>query len=242
MLVISILIYFFIYISFLVSTPKTTYTISPPHACQPTHSSFSVLAFPYTGASSLHRTKGLSSHWCPTRPSSATYAAGVMGPSLCATWLVVYCLETQGLLVGSYWCSYYGDAKPFSSLGPSSSSFIGDPVLSPIVGWQQWPPYLSSTGRAHQETAFFIRPLLASTCWHRQECLSLVVVYGMDPLVGHSLDGPSFHLSSEFCLCNSFHAYFVPHSEKHRSLHTLVFLLELHVFYELYLGYPKLLG
>jgi hypothetical protein len=28
--------------------------------------------------SSLHRTKDLSSHWCLTRPSSATYAAGAM--------------------------------------------------------------------------------------------------------------------------------------------------------------------
>jgi hypothetical protein len=47
------------------------------------------LAFPYTGASSLHSTKDLSSHWCPTRPSSATYAAEAMGPSMCTPWLVV---------------------------------------------------------------------------------------------------------------------------------------------------------
>jgi hypothetical protein len=33
----------------------------------PVGSCFPVLAFPYTGASSLHRTKSLSSHWCPTR-------------------------------------------------------------------------------------------------------------------------------------------------------------------------------
>ena len=47
----------------------------PPPAHQPTHSRFPVLAFPYTRESSLHRTKGLSSHWCLTRPSSASYAA-----------------------------------------------------------------------------------------------------------------------------------------------------------------------
>jgi hypothetical protein len=35
--------------------------------------------------------------------------------------------------------------------------------------------------------------------------------------VGHSLDGPSFHLSSELWLCYSFHGYFVPHSKKERS-------------------------
>jgi len=45
----------------------------------PTTSLLPTLAFPYTGAWSLHRTKGLFSHWCPTRPSSATYAAWAIG-------------------------------------------------------------------------------------------------------------------------------------------------------------------
>jgi hypothetical protein len=43
---------------------------------------------PNTRASSLHRSKGLSSHWCPTRPSSATYSARAMGPSMCTLWLM----------------------------------------------------------------------------------------------------------------------------------------------------------
>jgi hypothetical protein len=47
-----------------------------------------------------------------------------------------------------------------------------------------------------------------------QECLGLVVVYEMGPWVGQSLDGPSLGLSSELCLCNSFHGYFVPHSKE----------------------------
>jgi hypothetical protein len=38
---------------------------------------------------SLHKTKGLSSHSCPTRQSSATYKAGAMSPSLYTLWLVV---------------------------------------------------------------------------------------------------------------------------------------------------------
>jgi hypothetical protein len=38
--------------------------------------------FPYTGASSLHRTKGLFSHWCLKRPSSAIYVSGAMDSSL----------------------------------------------------------------------------------------------------------------------------------------------------------------
>jgi hypothetical protein len=75
-----------------------------------------------------------------------------------------------------------------------------------------------------------------------QWCLGLVVVYGMDAWVGQFLDGPSFHLSSEFCLCNFFHGYFVPHSKKEQSIHTVVFLiLEFHVFCKLYHGYSKFL-
>ena len=37
-----------------------------------------------------HQTfKGPRSLWCLTRPSSATFAAGVIGPSMCTLWLVV---------------------------------------------------------------------------------------------------------------------------------------------------------
>jgi hypothetical protein len=62
---------------FLVSPLKIPYPIPPlprvfPHL--PTHSHFYGLMFPYTGASSLQRTKGLSSHRCPTRASFATYS------------------------------------------------------------------------------------------------------------------------------------------------------------------------
>ena len=48
--------------SFLVSPLKTPYSLPHPPAHQPTYSCFLALAFPYTGAWSLHRTKGLSSH------------------------------------------------------------------------------------------------------------------------------------------------------------------------------------
>jgi hypothetical protein len=37
---------------------------------------------PYTQVLSIHSTKGLFSHCCPTRLFSATYAAGAMGPSM----------------------------------------------------------------------------------------------------------------------------------------------------------------
>jgi hypothetical protein len=69
-----------------------------------------------------------------------------------------------------------------------------------------------------------------------QWCQRLEVDYGMDPCIWQSLDGPSFHLSSKFCLCNSFHGSFVPISRKGQSVHTLVFiLLEFHAFSKLYL-------
>jgi hypothetical protein len=63
-----------------------------------------------------------------------------------------------------------------------------------------------------------------------QWCQHLEADYGMDPWVWQSLDGPSFHLSSKLCLCNSFHGCFVTNSKKGQSVHTLVFvLLEFHV-------------
>ena len=40
------------------------------------------LPFPYAGSLRLHRTKDLPSLW-QIRPSSATYAAGAIGPSMC---------------------------------------------------------------------------------------------------------------------------------------------------------------
>ena len=51
----------------------------------------------------------------------------------------------------------------------------------------------------------------------------------MDPWVWQSLDAPFFHLSSKFCLCNSFHGCFVPNSKKGQSVHTLVFILRKHL-------------
>jgi hypothetical protein len=47
---------------FLVTPQKTPYPLFPSPAHQPTHSCFLALEFPYTGASSLYRTKGFSSH------------------------------------------------------------------------------------------------------------------------------------------------------------------------------------
>jgi hypothetical protein len=79
-----------------------------------THSCLSTLTSPYAGASNLHRNKGLSSHWCHIRSSSATYVSGAMDSSIYTGWLVVYSLVALGGPV-SWYCSFYGVAVPFSS-------------------------------------------------------------------------------------------------------------------------------
>jgi hypothetical protein len=88
---------------FLVYPQEAPYPILPPPASMrmlPHPGIYSCptgLTFPYTGVSSLHRTKVsplIDVH--PTRPSSTTYVAGAMGPSMCILWLVVKSLGTLG--------------------------------------------------------------------------------------------------------------------------------------------------
>jgi hypothetical protein len=67
--------------------------------------------------------------------------------------LVVMSLGAMGVLVGSYCYSSYGAASSLSSFGPFSSSSTGDLVLSPMVGREHPPLYLSGTSGASQETA-----------------------------------------------------------------------------------------
>jgi hypothetical protein len=134
-----ILAIFFIYISNVIPFPgfpsrTSLYPSSPPiPAHQHTHSCFLALAFPDSEAQSLHRTKGLSSHLWPTRPSSAIYAARAMSPSICTL---------VGSLVPGSSGGTYGAANPFSSLGAFSNSSIGDPVLSSMVDCEHSPLYL----------------------------------------------------------------------------------------------------
>jgi hypothetical protein len=68
-------LFYWIFSSFtfqMLSSKSPIHSLCP--APQPTHSCFMTLAFPCTGAYGLLKTKGLSSHWWLTRPSSATYA------------------------------------------------------------------------------------------------------------------------------------------------------------------------
>jgi hypothetical protein len=164
---------------------------------------------------------------------------------------VVSCLRGQGFfhhfkmtfqwVHSEYWCNNsccHFTANPISSLGPFFSSTIADPVLSPMVGWEHPPLYLSGNGRASQETA------ISGSCQQ-----ALVGIYnsvwiwwqymGWIPRWGSLFMAfPSVCLCSTFFLCISSHGYFVPPSKKDWSIYTLVFLLlELHVICELYLGY-----
>jgi hypothetical protein len=149
-------------------------------------------------------------HMIFARPRSSPPIDGQLGHPL-----LHMQLETQlwGVLVSSYCLSSYRVADPFSSLGIFSSSFIGGPVFHPIDDCDHPLLYLPGTSIASQEIAVTgsCQLNLADIC---NKCLGLVVVYGMYPRVGQSLDGPFFHLSSKLCLCNSFHGYFVPHSKK----------------------------
>ena len=83
-----------------------------------THFSLPTLVSPYAGASSLHRIKGLLSHWSQKHSSYAAYITIVMDPSVYTRWLMVYSLGTLHGLV-SWYCSSYRVAIHFSSLSPS---------------------------------------------------------------------------------------------------------------------------
>ena len=105
-------------------------------------------------------------------------------------------------MVGSYCCSSYGAANPFSSLGPFSGSFIGALVLNPMDGCEHPLLYLSGTGRASQETVISgsYQQALVGICssvwvwWLYMGWIprwgSLWMLYFMIPLKG-GLDGDS---------------------------------------------------
>jgi hypothetical protein len=130
------------------------YEGAPP---SPTHSHLPTLAFPYTEASNILSPKGLSSHWCPTKPFSAAYAARAMGsalPCVLFSWLSSS-QDLWGTQVCWHCCSLHGTANPFRIFSPFSNSSTGDPALSPIVGCEHPPVYLSVSGRTSQETAIW---------------------------------------------------------------------------------------
>ena len=92
-----------------------------------THSCFPALSFPYSGALNTLRAKGLSSHWWPTRPSSATYVSSAMGHSMCTVWLVVQFPGAPGGLAFWQYCSLHGSTNPLSPFCPYSNTSSRDP-------------------------------------------------------------------------------------------------------------------
>ena len=99
---------------------ETPYPISPPPASMrvlphlPTHSCLPALALPYTGALSVHRTKGPSSHWCPTR-LHIRLEPWVTTCVLSCWWFSPWEHWWGGGLVGWYGCSSVG-CKPLQLL------------------------------------------------------------------------------------------------------------------------------
>ena len=165
---------------------------SPIHSPQPTHSCFLALAFPCTGAYNLPKNKGLSSHWWLTRTSSVTYA-------------------TRDTSSGGYWLDHI--VVPLIGLQTPSAPWVLSLLLhwGPCVPSNSWLWASTSVFARHWHSLTrdnYIRVLSVESCWYMQWCLGLVVVYGINPQVGQSLDGPSFCLISKLCLCNSFHEYF----------------------------------
>ena len=99
-----------------------------------------------------------------------------------------------GVQVSAYCFYSYGIANPFSSLGTYPSSFTGDLVIPSMDSCEHPLLYLSGTGRVSQETA------ISESCWQPHSVWVWWFFYGIDPQVGHSLDGHIFILCSERCL------------------------------------------
>jgi hypothetical protein len=169
--------------------PKTPISSPPPPSLRvfphpPTHSRIPALAFPYTAASSLHRS-------CPPIDVQQDHL------------LLYICSWIHGCL---YVYSLVGVLVPGSSGGggvagwliflfflwglqnPSAPSVLS---LTPLLG-----THAQSHGCVRASASVFVRLweslsgdsyvrlLSGSTSWHRQYCLCLAVVYSMDPQVG----------------------------------------------------------
>jgi len=196
----------------------------------PSHSPFlPPTTFPYTGRSSLGRTKGFSSHWCPTRPSSLTYAAGAMGQSMYSLWVVVQSLWD---LVGWYCCSY-GVANPFN---PFSNFSNRDPILSSMVGCYICLCICHALAVPLRRQLYQVpvyMHFLGSSILSRFGgciCVSCIPTWGRLWMAVPSVS-PSNFVSISIPM-----NIFVPPFKRNWSIHTLVILLlELHVVCGLYL-------
>jgi hypothetical protein len=163
---------FFIYISNVIPFPGLPPGNPLSHASMrmlphsPTHSCLPSLELPYTGALNPYRTKGQSSDWCPTRPSSVTYSAEAMCSSMCILWLMV-----QSLGALEVWL--VDNVAPSMGLQPPSA-------LSVLLQLLHKGHHIQSNVWVKASTSVFvklwhspsgvsyIRLLSASTSWHLQ--------------------------------------------------------------------------
>jgi hypothetical protein len=207
--------------------PKTPYTIPLPPA----------LAFPYTGALSLHRTNGI---FLPLMPNKAIlcYTHGGSHRSLHVYSLVgILVLGNSG--GGGVWL-VDTVVLPMGFQTPSAFLvlFLNPPLGTPCsVQWLAMSiclcicEALAEPLRRQLHQAPVSMDFLASTI------VSAIGDCIWDGSPGEAVSGClSFSLCFTFCLHICFHEYFVTPSKKDRSTYTLVFLLlELHVVCELYL-------
>ena len=215
------------------------YEVAP----SPTHSHPPTLAFFYTGALNTLRPEGLSSHWCPTRPSSALYVAGALSHSMRILWLVVQ--SPEALVRGWGWSGLLTLLLPSWGCKPSQhlQSFL-HLLHQESPNLVQWLAVsflcicqaLTEPLRRQPSQASICKHFLASTI---MSGFGGYIWDGIHAQVGQSLDDLSFCLCSTLCLHIFSCEYFVPLSKKDWTTHTLVFFL---TFCELYLGYSKLLG
>jgi hypothetical protein len=131
---------------------KSPIPFPPTPTPLPTHSHFLALRSQVLRHIKFVRPMGLSFHWWPTRPSSDTYAARDT--------------SSVGVLVSSYCCSTYRVADPPSSLGSSSSSSTGGPVVHPIIDGEHLLLCLLGPSLVSQETTISgsFQQTLASVC------------------------------------------------------------------------------
>jgi hypothetical protein len=88
---------------------------------------------------------------------------------------VVYSQGALGVLFSPY-CSSYGAANSFSSLGTFSTSFIWNPMLSPMGSCEHPLLYLSGSGRASHETAISGSCQQALICIHNSVWFSWLFI------------------------------------------------------------------
>jgi hypothetical protein len=144
----------------------------------------------------IHRTKGLSSHWCQARPLLHMYLEW---------WIFPYTLLGWCSSVWENWVVWPADViLPMGLQYPSAP-----PVLPPAPnqGPELSQASASALVRCLQQNLpgnSYTRLLSASASWQRQQCGYLMSADRMNPQVGWSLDSHSFSICSSFCPCLSF--------------------------------------